>query len=300
MDIELIEYDWWGQGNAPPEQFKTTKQLQELGLAPVAPVGIIRTHKYDLKLYDPDNEKSTRQKRKPSPAQLAALKKGRDRSAFNRALTKWRECEGFFLEDKISAICWAKEVLRNPRSWRIVDTETTGLDCRDRIVEIAVVDLTGAPLLNTLVQPTGEWFMSPDAEAVHGISSDDLADTPTFPEVYPELVKALGECSILAYGANFDAGMVASEITKAGLLPLPNYRRWHCLMQKYSVWCGEWSYHHEDYRWQALSGSHRALGDSLAALSCLNEMASGSDTFTYPSWLIEQGLSVGVDLNQES
>lgn len=114
MDIEVVEYDWWGQENAPPPSLKTTKQLSELGLAPVAPVGIISTSKYDLKLYAPANERSVRQKRKATPAQLAALQKGRDRAGFNRALAEWREYEGSILEDRISMVRWAKEVYKEP------------------------------------------------------------------------------------------------------------------------------------------------------------------------------------------
>lgn len=101
MNVEVIEHNWWGGENSPPEQFKTTRQLKELSLTPIAPVGIIRTNKYDLKLYDPGNDKSTRLKRKPTAAQLAALNKGRERSAFDRALAEWREFKGFLLEDKV-------------------------------------------------------------------------------------------------------------------------------------------------------------------------------------------------------
>lgn len=298
MDIKVVEYSWWGGENSPPEQLKTTKQLKELGLAPVAPVGVIRTNKYDLKLYDPGNEKSTRPKRKPTAAQLAALKKGREHSAFNRALSEWHEFEGFLLEDRIRAVCWAKKILKKPDSWRVVDTETTGLDYRDRIVEIAVVDLAGTPLLNTLLKPTGEWFMSPDAEAVHGITSDELEGAPTFSDIYPKLVKVLKGCHMLAYGAGFDSQMIEGEISRADLPQLATSHRWHCLMQRYSEWCGEWSHYHQDYRWQALGGSHRALGDSLAALEVLRTMGDSNDQFAYPEWLIERGRAVGVDLSQ--
>ena len=299
MDIEVVEYDWWGQENAPPPSLKTTKQLAELGLAPVAPVGVISTSKYDLKLYDPANERSVRQKRKATPAQLAALQKGRDRAGFNRALAEWREYEGFILEDRISVVRWAKEVYREPGCWRVLDIETTGLDDRDRIVEIAVVDLAGTPLLNTLIRPTGEWFMSPDAAAVHGIGVRELEIAPTFAEIYPELANALRGCRVLTYGADFDARMIAGELSRAELPPLLDEHCWHCLMHRYAMWYGEWSDHWNDYRWQALGGAHRALGDSLSALTRLREMAESSDQFTYPQWLIEQGLAVGVDLGSE-
>jgi hypothetical protein len=187
MTNQLVEYSWWGTENSPPEHFRTTKQLKELGLVPVAPVGVIHTQKYDLKLYDPENENSVRQKQTSSTAQLAALKKGRERAAFYRALADWDEFEGSSLHDRVNAVRWAQEILRTPQHWRILDTETTGLDDRDRIVEIAVVDLAGTSLLNTLIKPTGEWFMSPGAEAVHGITPDELEEAPTFPEVHAEL-----------------------------------------------------------------------------------------------------------------
>lgn len=295
MDIKVVEYDWWGSINAPPAQLKTTKQLAELGLAPVSPVGVIRTEKYDLKLYDPGSEQSVRPKRKATPAQLAALQKGRDRSAFNRALAEWQEYEGFILDDRINAIRWAKKILRQPERWRVLDTETTGLDSRDRIVEIAVVDLAGTPLLNTLVKPTGEWYIHPKAEATHGIAPDELENAPTFSDIYPQLASVIAGQDILAYGADFDARMIGGEMSRAGL-PSGSLN-WHCLMQRYATWCGEWSDYHGDYRWQALGGSHRALGDSLAALSCLKRMADSSDEFAYPDWLIEKGQAVGVDLN---
>lgn len=157
MDTKkVVEYSWWGQENSPPPALKTTKQLKALGLAPLVPVGVIHTNKYSLKLYDPEDEKSVRKKRAATAAQLAALKKGRDRAAFNRSLAEWHEYEGFIHEDVVRVVRWAKGVFKNPKDWLILDTETTGLDSRDRIVEIAVIDLSGVVLLNTLVKPTGE------------------------------------------------------------------------------------------------------------------------------------------------
>lgn len=45
-------------------------------------------------------------------------------------------------------------------------------------------------------------------------------------------------------------------------------------MLKYAQWYGEYSEYWGDYKWQPLpGGDHTALGDSLAALECLKEMA---------------------------
>jgi DNA polymerase-3 subunit epsilon len=41
----MDEYKWWGRQGQPPPNLKTKKQLAELGLAPLKPVGIIKTLK---------------------------------------------------------------------------------------------------------------------------------------------------------------------------------------------------------------------------------------------------------------
>jgi len=46
--MELAKYRWWGEINEPPEHLKTKKQLSELGLAPLKPIGAIETQKYDV------------------------------------------------------------------------------------------------------------------------------------------------------------------------------------------------------------------------------------------------------------
>jgi len=67
-------------------------------------------------------------------------------------------------------------------------------------------------------------------------------------------------------------------------------------MQRYSEWCSD---HHQDYWWQALGRSHRALGGYLTALDLLKMMGDRNDQFAYPERLIEKGHSVGVDLSQK-
>ena len=67
---DLVEYSWWGETNAPPDNLKTKKQLSEIGLAPVKPVGIIYTKKYNCLLYDVNNPESVRSKKPPTQKQL--------------------------------------------------------------------------------------------------------------------------------------------------------------------------------------------------------------------------------------
>lgn len=45
---DLQVFDWWGRGNnPPPENLKTKKQLSEIGLSPLNPVGVIYWRKGD-------------------------------------------------------------------------------------------------------------------------------------------------------------------------------------------------------------------------------------------------------------
>jgi DNA polymerase-3 subunit epsilon len=80
---DLKVFDWWGRGNnPPPENLKTKKQLSDIGLSPLNPVGVIYRRKGDVYLYDPENPQSAKPKRKLSPKQLETLAKAREERQF--------------------------------------------------------------------------------------------------------------------------------------------------------------------------------------------------------------------------
>ena len=83
-------------------------------------------------------------------------------------------------------------------SIRVLDTETTGLDpYSDEIVQIAIIDGTGVVLLDSLVRPcfNTSW---PEAQAIHGISPDDVRDAPTMAELHDDIVAALEGAEVIA------------------------------------------------------------------------------------------------------
>jgi DNA polymerase-3 subunit epsilon len=175
------------------------------------------------------------------------------------------------LAEREAAIAWARELLGRS-DWRLLDTETTGLDSDAQIVQLAVVSPTGEILLTTLVKPSIP--IPAEASAIHGITNEHVAAAPTFPEVYPQLVALLAGRDVVAYNAAFDRSMVHAARRRYGL-PRLGVKSWQCAMQQYSVWCGEWSAFWEDYRFQALpGGNHAAAGDCLATLHVLRVMAS--------------------------
>jgi DNA polymerase III subunit epsilon len=106
----------------------------------------------------------------------------------------------------------------------VLDTETTGLDpdAGHRIVEIACVEL-----INHL--PSGRTFqryvnperdMPSDAQAVHGLTAEFLADHPVFASVVAELLEFIGDAKLVIHNAEFDLKFVNAELARLGFPPL--------------------------------------------------------------------------------
>lgn len=96
----------------------------------------------------------------------------------------------------------------------VLDTETTGLTSTDQIVEIAVIGSDGNVIIDQRLCPTVA--INPKAEAVHGISLDDLQLCPQWPEVIDSIKAALMGKTIAIYNANFDLGMLRSTCKAFG------------------------------------------------------------------------------------
>ncbi|MBX3569567.1 MAG: DNA polymerase III subunit epsilon [Rhizobiaceae bacterium] len=103
----------------------------------------------------------------------------------------------------------------------IFDTETTGLDSReDRVIEIGGIELDNR-------FPTGRTFhvyinaqgrpVHPDALTVHGISDDQLADKPTFPQIAHDFLAFVDGAKLVAHNANFDIGFLNAELARLDL-----------------------------------------------------------------------------------
>jgi DNA polymerase-3 subunit epsilon len=112
----------------------------------------------------------------------------------------------------------------------VLDTETTGLEPQrgHRIIEIACVELED-------FVPTGRHFhcyvnperdIDPEAQRIHGISREFLADKPPFadPSVAAALLAFIGEADIVAHNAAFDRRFVNHELARLGTPPLADAR----------------------------------------------------------------------------
>lgn len=277
---DLPVYNWWGSGsNEPPEQLKTKRQLGEMGLRPLKAVGVIHCKKYDCLLYDSNNPESVAPKRKPSQKQLEVLAANREDLQRKRNFEWWYKEVGFIERDRATAVRWARNILERD-DWTILDTETTGLGDAE-VIEIAIINCLGEPLLNTLVKPTIK--IPSDSTAVHGITDEMVANAPTFPEVYPLIVQALKDQEVLIYNRSFDIRVLAYTRKLHGLAPLGLTARSNCIMEWFAQWWGDWNSYWKNYRWQPLiGGGHRAMSDCIAALNVLAKMASDNPNIQYP------------------
>lgn len=271
MSDQLIIYNWWGNENEPPENLKTKKQLADLGLKPLKPVGVIHCQKYDLFLYDPENYESATPKKAATSKQLEALKKGREKQEFNRAYREWFKDSGRHFEKANDAIEWAKGLLDAPDKWVILDTETTGF-YNAEIVQIGVINLSGEIILDSLVKPTIP--IPSEASAIHGITDEMVANSPDFPSIYPKIQDALEGKLVIIYNSEFDISILKNCCLIHSLPTIKLKKRSTCLMEIYAQFYGQWSNYYDDYTWQPLEGNHSAIGDCQAALRLIELMAS--------------------------
>jgi DNA polymerase-3 subunit epsilon len=100
----------------------------------------------------------------------------------------------------------------------VLDTETTGLspDQGHRIIEIGCVELVNR-------RATGETYhvyLNPEREidqgaiAVHGLSSEFLADKPRFGDIVDEFLDFVDDAELLIHNAPFDIGFLDMELRR--------------------------------------------------------------------------------------
>src|SRR6516164_9321396 len=110
----------------------------------------------------------------------------------------------------------------------VLDTETTGLDPLrgDRLVEIGCVELFNR-------MPTGVTFhryfnpereMSAEAFAVHGLSTEFLADKPFFAEAVEEFLAFIGDAPLVIHNASFDISFINAELDRLKRVPIARDR----------------------------------------------------------------------------
>jgi DNA polymerase III subunit epsilon len=109
----------------------------------------------------------------------------------------------------------------------VLDTETTGLEhsLGHRIIEIGCIEMLGRTATkNTFhhyIHP--ERDIDPGAQAVHGISLEDLVGKPKFADIADDLVAFLSGANIVIHNAPFDVGFLNAEFKRLGKAPVHEF-----------------------------------------------------------------------------
>ena len=106
----------------------------------------------------------------------------------------------------------------------VLDTETTGLEVEQqhRVIEIGCVELFNRRL-------TGRRFhryLNPErdidegAQAVHGLSREQLSKEPTFAQIHAEFLEFVQGAELVIHNAPFDVAFLDAEFGRLGAAPL--------------------------------------------------------------------------------
>ncbi|MFT6624850.1 MAG: DNA polymerase-3 subunit epsilon [Cycloclasticus sp.] len=102
----------------------------------------------------------------------------------------------------------------------VLDTETTGLEPKQghRIIEVGCVELINRRLTGN----NFHFYLNPQrdidegAVAVHGITSEFLADKPLFENIAEDLFSYLKDAEVVIHNAAFDVGFINHEFRLMG------------------------------------------------------------------------------------
>lgn len=175
--------------------------------------------------------------------------------------------------EKRIAVQLAKDLIESNAI--VIDTETTALD--GVAIQIALVGLkNGDVIYKSYIHTDQE--IDPRAQAVHGISLDDLQDAPSAERVAAELDSLLKGQILVAYNASFDAEICKNTFPNSDFLN----NDWVCAMydvavpltgstnQYGSISLGN-ALRRLKLRWRG--EAHDAAGDCLATADLINAVA---------------------------
>lgn len=158
----------------------------------------------------------------------------------------------------------------------VLDVETTGKDrTRDQIVELCIQRSLDAPRHTEVwrIKPTVP--IHPEAQAVHGITAEALADCKPFSAHATTIASFIEEADVIVgYNVAFDLDMIQAELGRVGCPPLDLttkhvvdvLRLWHHVEPRTLVAA------HEKFCGEAMTDAHAATADVAATARVLSAM----------------------------
>ncbi|ELD2712636.1 3'-5' exonuclease [Salmonella enterica] len=172
----------------------------------------------------------------------------------------------------------------------IIDTETTGLDNNAEVIEIAIINMHGDVLLNSLVKPTCS--IPAAVTKINNITDEMVADAPLWHDVFPVILNIIDGKKWLAWNSKFDARLIIQtgiitgyfeDLPASKILDIAAKINNSQIDAKaiYDQWYGEFDSKRNNFKRQRLTtaaerhnvsvnGAHRALADCMMVLGVLN------------------------------
>lgn len=176
----------------------------------------------------------------------------------------------------------------------VIDTETTGLGEYAEIIEIAIINMRGEVLLDTLVKPIHP--IPPEVTEINHITNEMVASAPAWHEVFPKVLAIISMHKWLAWNSGFDARMLEQTCLSTGiyaghqtyfaaLVTSRIHTRHIDAKAVYDQWYGEFDEKRQAFKRQSLTtaaarhgvsveGAHRALADCKMVLGVLQKVCA--------------------------
>ncbi len=162
-----------------------------------------------------------------------------------------------------------------------IDTETTGLEKTDEVIEISIVDFDGSLLFSSLVKPSRA--IPAEAQRIHGISNEMVSAKPGWPILWPTIRNFLYGRTIAAYNTPFDLRMMEQSHARYRLPWRENFKNVDVL-PLFSDYRGIWNpvrgsmkYFKLEEAGQffniSLPNAHRSTADALLTRAVLHSIA---------------------------
>ena len=184
------------------------------------------------------------------------------------------------LSQRQNAIMIARQVIaQNPV---YLDTETTGLEKTDEIVEISIIDDAGIVLLDSLVKPSQS--IPASATRIHGITDQMVQKSLAWPILWQQVRPLLIGKTIVAYNSDFDYRLIIQSHARYRL-PWKDNLSFFDLLKLYSHFRGDWDFKRRSWRYFsleqagksaniALPNAHRSTADTLLTRELLHYIAN--------------------------
>lgn len=182
-------------------------------------------------------------------------------------------------QSRKSAIDRARNILLKKSDLLFLDTETTGLNSSDEIVEIGIVSYDGSIIFDSLIKP---YIPIPkEASRVHGITDKDVQNAPRILHAWLQVDPILKGKIIGIYNDDFDLRMIRQSIRQPAWKP--GFSTFD-IMKIFAEYIGEWDAKRFSYRYfrleearkyfnLTLPNSHRATDDALLACEVFMKIA---------------------------